>query len=262
MGAAALDERRGSARGAPAATAPASVPRQDAGELYAWGVSPFAYKVLMAAAHKGVAVASRVASLRDCARAQEKTGKRKTPFLVDGDAWITDSSAICAHLEQRFAGPSLLPAGERERAECLLIEDWADEGLNRAAEPWIWTGRDRFSRMHRLVWQEQTHLPSRIAFRAAAPYMRRLWRKRALAHGGDGAARALLCAQLDLLERRLAGRPWLFGDAPTVADFAVAGQLANLVRLDASEDLDARPAASAMVRRAASVLPWAEGGAP
>lgn len=232
------------------------------GTLYMWGISPFSYKVLLAAAHKGAALETRIASLADLGQAQRRTGKRKTPFLVAGDEWITDSTAICAWLEQRIPGPSLLPDDPVERAPCLLLEDWADEGLNRAVEPWLWAGGDRFPRIHRAVWEEQTHAPSRYAFRLARPYMRRLWRKRAEAHGSIEAARTLLLAQLDLLERRLGGRAWLFGDAPTVADYAIAGQLANLVRFGGCEDLDARPATSAMVRRAIAVLPWGKAGGP
>jgi glutathione S-transferase len=61
---------------------------------------------------------------------------------------------------------------------------------------------------------------------------------------------------MDIVERRLDERPWLFGDAPTVADFAIAGQLANLVRFNGAEDLNQRPKLSSMVRRAVSVLDW------
>lgn len=226
------------------------------GVLYAWGISPFSYKVQMAAAHAGVGLEVRVASLADCGRAQKQTGKRKTPFLVAGEAWITDSTAICAWIEARPGARSLLPRGERERAECLLLEDWGDEGLNRAAEPWIWMGGGRFGAIHRRVVGEQTHLPSRWAFALARGYMRRLWSKRASAQGSLEAGRALLVSQLDLIERRLAGARWLFGDEPTVADFAIAAQLANLVRFSGAEDLDERSATAAMVRRATSLLPW------
>ncbi len=226
------------------------------GVLYAWGISPFSYKVQMAAAHAGVALEVRIASLADCGRAQKRTGKRKTPFLVAGETWITDSTAICAWIQARPGARSLLPGAERDRAECLLLEDWGDEGLNRAAEPWIWMGGGRFDIIHRRVVGEQTHLPSRWAFALARGYMRRLWTKRANAQGSLEAGRALLATQLDLIERRVAGARWLFGDEPTVADFAIAAQLANLVRFSGAEDLDERPATAAMVRRAASLLPW------
>lgn len=232
---------------------PAASPAAPA-TLYLWGISPFCYKVLLAAAHKGVALDTRVASLADCLEARRRTGQRKIPFLVTADRWITDSSAICAWLES-WPGPSLLPEGAE--ADCLLLEDWADEALRGAAEPWIWVVGAGVPRLQRLCADEQTHTPTRWITRAAGAYMRRVWTARVEAHGGPEATRRLLLSQLDLLERRLGGRPWLFGEAPTLADYAVAAQLANLVRFGCSADLDARPATAALVRRAIARLPWA-----
>jgi glutathione S-transferase len=221
--------------------------------LHLWGISPFGYKVLMAAAHKCVALETRLATFPAMMESQKRTGKRKTPFLVVGDRWITDSTAICRYLEENFDGPSLFPA---DRAECDLVEDWADEGLNRAAEPWIWVGGNRLQVLPKLCADEQTHRLTHYAFVLMRGYMKRMWTARAKAHGSVDACRQQLCAQMDIVERRLDERPWLFGDAPTVADFAIAGQLANLVRFNGAEDLNQRPKLSSMVRRAVSVLDW------
>lgn len=226
--------------------------------LYAWGNSPFAYKVVMAAAHRGVVLTARVAGLPDMTAAKKHTGLQKTPFVVDGDRWITDSTAICAWLDTRGSGPALRPADPAARAECLLLEDWADEALNRSAEPWIWVGDPaRYPRMHGLSVAEQTtHLPSKLIFIAIKGWLRNKWKARLAMHGGPAATHKLLCSQLDLLENRLAGRAWFFGDSATVADFAVAAQLANLYRVGGHADVDARPALAALVKRAAAALPW------
>jgi glutathione S-transferase len=231
--------------------------------VFLWSNSPFGYKVLSAAVHKGVPVDVRVASLPDCMEALKRTGRRKTPFVTVGDRWISDSTAICAWLEEQ-AGPSLWPAGAAARAECALLEDWADEALSKSVEPWTWMVGAGFDRMLSFVVEDQVHRPTAWLFRAMAGWMRRRWQGRVDAHGGAEATRELVCAQLDMLEARLAGRPWLFGDAPTVADFAIAGQLANLVRFDCAQDLDARPAVSAMVRRAIEPLAarWPKNGRP
>jgi glutathione S-transferase len=234
---------------------------KSAGTLYGWGNSPFAYKVLMAAAHTGVPLDWRVASLADCMQAKKKTGTHKTPFLATREGeWITDSTTISAWLEARAtSGASLLPSDARARAECLLLEDWADEGLNRCAEPFIWIEGGRFGMVLDLVVGEQTHTPSALLFRVMSPYMRRRWQGRVDAHGGVEGTRKLLCAQLDLIEARIAagGGAWVLGDAPTIADFAIAGQLANLVRFQATRELDARPKTATLVRAACAGLPWA-----
>ena len=48
------------------------------------------------------------------------------PVLVDGDRTVWDSTAILLYLEERHPDPPLLPADPRLRAECLVLEDWAD----------------------------------------------------------------------------------------------------------------------------------------
>jgi hypothetical protein len=57
------------------------------------------------------------------------SGQRQVPVLVDGAEVIADSTAISLHLEARHPEPALLPADPRERAQVLLLEDWADTAL-------------------------------------------------------------------------------------------------------------------------------------
>ena len=150
-----------------------SHPRSEA-TIYLWSISPFGYKVLLAAAHKGVPTAVRVASFPDCMAAEKRTGKRKTPFMVVGGEWISDSTTMCQWLE-RQPGPTLWPQGAAERAECGLLEDWADEALNRSVEPWIWMVGHGFDRMLKLCIEDQTHRPSAWLFRLLGGWLRRRW---------------------------------------------------------------------------------------
>ena len=59
----------------------------------------------------------------DVVRASRQT---LVPVLVDGERSIAGSTQILLHLEERHPQPALLPAEPRERAECLLLIDWAD----------------------------------------------------------------------------------------------------------------------------------------
>ncbi len=47
------------------------------------------------------------------------------PVLVDGDFMLPDSAAICAYLERKQPRPSLYPAGDREFATALSLEQYA-----------------------------------------------------------------------------------------------------------------------------------------
>ena len=60
---------------------------------------------------------------------------RRIPVLVDGDFTISDSSAICAYLEEAFGGHPLLPADPKDRARARWLEEYAD---TRLGDLFIW----------------------------------------------------------------------------------------------------------------------------
>jgi glutathione S-transferase len=55
--------------------------------------------------------------------------KGQVPVLVDGDLALFDSTVILEYLEDAFPDPPLYPASPRARAECRLLELFADEVL-------------------------------------------------------------------------------------------------------------------------------------
>ena len=54
------------------------------------------------------------------------SGQTLVPALIDGDRAIAGSTEILLHIEERHPHPPLLSADRGERAECLLLMDWAD----------------------------------------------------------------------------------------------------------------------------------------
>ena len=225
--------------------------------LHQWGISPFCYKVRMAAAAKGLRFEREsVADIALLQTAKRETRLAKVPVVETNDGeWVTDSTAIAKWIDAKYPGASLYPDDPEARISCELLEDWADEALNMSAEPFIWLGGGRFKRVLGACADEQPSLFGRVVFRLFGPMLRRKWRRKAAKHGGLPATRALLESQLDLLERRLAGDPWLFGTAPTAADFAVAGQLANLLRFGGEDIFSKSPNVRELVQRAIGTLP-------
>src|SRR6476661_8055179 len=53
----------------------------------------------------------------------------RIPVLVDGAFSISDSSVICAYLDEAFPGHPLLPSDPRERARARWFEEFADTRL-------------------------------------------------------------------------------------------------------------------------------------
>jgi glutathione S-transferase len=224
--------------------------------LYQWSMSAYCYKVRLAAAFKGVRFQERIFGMKELNAAKRATGLGKVPVIQTGDEWVTDSTAILAWLDARYRARPLYPEGRE--ADCALLEDWADEALAAAVEPWLWLGEGRLAPLNKFCADEQESALSRFIMRAIRPVQKRVWTQRARRHGGLEATRALIGKQLGLIEDRLGSDDYLFGDAPSAADFAVAAQLMNLVRFGAVHVFDDAPLALAFVRRVGRLLPDAD----
>ena len=99
-------------------------------ELHQFRHSAFCEKVRLVLAAKGVAysvveVTPGVGQLE----LFRLSGQRQVPVLVDGAEVIADSTAIAQHLEVQPPRAALLPADPAQRAQVLLLEDWADTAL-------------------------------------------------------------------------------------------------------------------------------------
>lgn len=60
---------------------------------------------------------------------------RRIPVLVHGDLVLTDSSVICAWLDDEFPGRPLLPESPANRARARWLEEYAD---SRMGDVFIW----------------------------------------------------------------------------------------------------------------------------
>lgn len=75
---------------------------------------------------------------------------RRIPVLIDGDLVLSDSSVICAYLDEAYGGYSLLPADPRNRARARWYEEYAD---TRLGDLFIW-GLFYPRIVHERVWGE------------------------------------------------------------------------------------------------------------
>src|SRR3954468_13019986 len=96
--------------------------------LYEHPVSPFAQKVKIALAEKGVEFEPRMPDLftgSDAAFAAANP-RQEVPALVDGDVTVFDSTVILEYVEDRWPTPPLLPATPAERARVRMLEEVCD----------------------------------------------------------------------------------------------------------------------------------------
>jgi glutathione S-transferase len=123
----------------------------------------------------------------------------RIPVLVEGDFTISDSSVICAYLDERYPGRSLFPADARDRARARWFEEFAD---SRLGDAFIW-GLFYQKVVHPLVWGEPGD-------------QRRI----------DKSLNEDIPAALDYLEGELPAAGFLFGEIG-VADISIASFFRN-----------------------------------
>ena len=74
----------------------------------------------------------------------------RIPVLIDGDFATSDSSVICAYLDEAYRVPPLLPGDPRDRARARWLEEYAD---TRLGDEFIWCiFYQKF--VHPAVWGE------------------------------------------------------------------------------------------------------------
>jgi glutathione S-transferase len=159
---------------------------------------------------------------------------RRIPVLIDGDFSVSDSSAICAYLDEAYPGHPLFPAPPKDRARARWLEEYAD---TRLGDLFIW-GLFYQKVVRPLVWGEAGD-QARI----------------------DRSLNEDIPAALDYLEGELPASGFLF-DEIGVADISIATFFRNGAYAGFSVDPARWPRSAAFVDRTlahpsiASLLPF------
>lgn len=190
---------------------------------------PFSHncvKVRVALSLKGLTFETRDIPPADRAAVFAASGQRLVPVLVDGGATITDSTAILHYLEAHHPKPALVPGDAAARAECLVLEDWADHAFMSISRRISYVNVLRTpGRLASLFFPNESGPVRWIKERLARRVVTRRFGLSPARHAKD-VVEAKRLAQLAM--SRLGGRPWLFGSSPTIADIALATMSAPL----------------------------------
>jgi glutathione S-transferase len=148
---------------------------------------------------------------------------RRIPVAVHEDLVLSDSSVICAWLDEAFPGRPLLPASPAERARARWLEEYAD---TRLGDLFVW-GLFYQKFVRPIVWREKTD-EARVA--------------QTLEEG--------LPRELDYLEAQLPADGFLFADGIGLADIALATFFRNGAYVGFAVDAERWPRTAAFVERA------------
>jgi len=186
-------------------------------------VSPYVRKVLACMALKGVAYEiDPITPFFGNDEFRRLSPLCRIPVLIDGDLVLSDSSVICAYLDERYPGYPLLPEAVEQRARARWLEEFAD---TRMGDVFIW-GLFYQKIVHPIVWGEPGDA-ARI--------------ERTLAEDAPWV--------LDYLEAELPAEGWLFG-AFGLADIAIATFFPNAAYAGFTVHAARWPKTAAFVARA------------
>lgn len=160
----------------------------------------------------------------------EKVGAVQMPIVERDDGrWMSDTTPILLQIEREQPDPSILPGNPVVNFIARLIEDYGDEWLWRPAMHYRWSYQyDRLLISNILVDEVG-------AFSKAPRWLKR----RRIAHrqrtnfvdkdGVNAATRAHVdltyLNALDAMSAMLAKRPFLLGNAPSLADYGMMGPM-------------------------------------
>jgi glutathione S-transferase len=198
-------------------------------KVYGVSVSYYTGKLEAYLRYKGIDY-EMVSPFADAMRIKEKTGAIQVPMVERDDGrWMSDSTPIILQLEDEYPKTSVLPVDPVVRFIAMLIEDYADEWLWRAAMHYRWSYEHDRELLSRILTDEvMQHVP-----------LPRFWKLRVIKrrqHVGfvrkdgvtpetqDHVENGYLNA-LQNMTSLLEDNPFLLGDGPSIADFGMMGPM-------------------------------------
>jgi glutathione S-transferase len=208
--------------------------------------SPFCVKLHYALRYKRLPF--EAVNLASPAQAKKYNPRGKLPVLSYDGTLIPDSSDVVRYLEQRHPEPRLYPLDERERAQALLLEDWADESLYWHIVYENWLIDDQFDKFAAEILASMP-APLRPLIKIFA---RRQTRSNLVGQGlgrvNPQEHRKMLGDSLDWLGSMVDGS-FLCGKELSIADVAVAAQVTCLTG-------PLTPVADAEARKRPRLMAW------
>ncbi len=156
-------------------------------QLYSFQLCPFAHRVRLALAEKGVAAEPIEIDLKNKPASFARISPYgRVPLLLHGEAKLWESAVINEYLDEVFPDPPLMPASLPDRALARIWVKFADERLYSATHSFIFTREEEARR------------------KLAAEMLDSVW-----------------FLENELMAKRPGGGPYVFGDRFTLTDIAL-----------------------------------------
>ena len=198
--------------------------------LHQWEISPFCGKVRRILAFKGLDYEVREYNGWKVLSAGRLSPAGKLPVLEYDGEMIQDSSRIARFLEERHPEPALFPAAGMAAHLAHVFEDWADESLYWYEVYFRFMWPEGAAKAFAVIQQGRPAWETALIVKSAIPMMRQKLRAQGIGKYDADTVTGQFFGHLAHLEGILAAQPWLVGTQCTIADIAVASQLAEVQR--------------------------------
>lgn len=222
-------------------------------KVYGSRISYYTGKLECYLRYKGIAYQALPTPYDRAEMLKEKVGAVQMPIVDDAGVWMSDTTPILEHLETQHPKNPIIPDGPVVAFIAFLIEDYADEWLWRPAMYYRWLYREDRNLASSVLTDELTgHV------KAPRWMRRRMIVRRQVKHyvDRDGVTpdtrahvEQTYANALDALSAVLEKRPFILGNAPSIADFGMIGPMFRHFGQDPTPQ-------EIMRQRAPSVYEW------
>ncbi|NEQ30093.1 MAG: glutathione S-transferase family protein [Leptolyngbya sp. SIO4C5] len=152
------------------------------------------------------------------------SGQRQVPVLKDDNEVIPDSTAIAQYLDEKYPERPVIPTTPKQRGLCLMMEAWADESIGLNARTAMIGAFNQHPNFRTALLPASTpELLKNLVGSVPGDVLSLLGTGAGFGADAVKTAHAILQQNLEALCLLLQESPYLVGDQPTLADFAVAG---------------------------------------
>lgn len=194
-------------------------------ELYQSELSHYCEKIRLILDYKGLEYRKvEVTPGIDQIELYRLSGQRQVPVLKDDNRIVADSTAIARYLDQSYPSPAIIPDEPKPRGLCWLIEEWADESIGVQSRKVAFRALSQSPEFRKSVLPDSTpDFVKNLVEAVPGEFLNILGLGVGAGPGATKAARSAIEQDLEALNLLLLDSPYLTGDQPTLADFAVAG---------------------------------------
>ena len=193
--------------------------------------SPYSHKVMTYMNYKGIPYKRIHANQMDISWGIKTVGQSIVPIVVTPDEQIMqDSTPILEHFEKQYPQPATIPDSPMLSFFMWLLEDFADEYLQRLQMHTRWGNDLNIETASHKIARNFAYGVPKLDIKSLAPVIQARQKKNDILLGLEGdAERQNLDQQiLDLLcilDAHLEQSQFLLGNRPSMADFAFYGPL-------------------------------------